>query len=146
MVGSLDVSALYPSLDHEGASEQVSKLVMRSTVELSGMDWRAAQTFLASNLTEDEIKFEGLQKLVPRRLKKRGRRPGATTEEIWVKHRTPQDTPGGDVEDVGGSGGACPPTRAGLAPLPRGSNKSTSYKEEMVDKRQVGSNRHLQTI
>ena len=94
MVGSLDVAALYPSLDHEGAAEEVAKMIMKSQVSLAGIDWRAAQTFLASNLSEDQVKAEGLKSLVPNRLKARGKRPGNTTNELKVKYCAPCDDPG----------------------------------------------------
>ena len=60
MVGSLDVRALYPSLDQMEAAEMVSQLVLRSNVKVTGVDFRAAQVFLVSNLDETMVKQEGL--------------------------------------------------------------------------------------
>ena len=69
-VGSLDVLPLYPSLDHRGGFEAVYRLVLGSRVQFSGIDWRAAQIFLESNLTASELEVEGLKGLVPGRLKR----------------------------------------------------------------------------
>ena len=87
MVGSLDVKALYPSLDHMGAAEAVEKFVYNSKVEMCSVDYRAAQVFMASNLMEDEVMKEGLVHLVPRRTKVMGPRPGRTTTELSRKQK-----------------------------------------------------------
>ena len=51
MVGSLDVKSLYPSLNQEASAEAVEKFILESKVETDRVDWRAAQMYLASNLT-----------------------------------------------------------------------------------------------
>ena len=56
VVGSLDVRALYPSLDQLETSKLVSQFILKSKVKLSGIDWREAQSFLASNMSELEVK------------------------------------------------------------------------------------------
>ena len=89
MVGSLDAKSLYPSLDHAGSAEMVARYVEESTVEIHGVDWRAAQICIASNLSETHIKDEGLQGLVPGRRRKGGKRPGQTTTELGAKHPDP---------------------------------------------------------
>ena len=91
MVGSLDVKALYLSLDQEGAAEMVSLLVHRSKVKFTWIDYRAAQVYLASNLSEEKIKEESLVGLLPARVYKRGKRPGPTTDELSVKLSGPQE-------------------------------------------------------
>ena len=88
MVGSLDVKGLYPSLDQDGAAEAVAQFVLESPVELPGIDWRHAQIFVASNMSVDELK-RGVLKLVPRRLKRKGNRPGPTTTELRQKKVNP---------------------------------------------------------
>ena len=82
MAGSLDVKALYPSLDHEESAEAVARFIQKSKVRTHGIDWRAAVVYLASNMTEDRAKEEKLLHLLPRRLKRRGARPGNTTLEL----------------------------------------------------------------
>ena len=89
MVGSLDVKSLYPSLDQEGAAEMVGDLVLGSSVNITGVDFRAAQVFLASNLDEDGVKKEGLVGLVPGRVARRGNRPGPRTSELSAKTVAP---------------------------------------------------------
>ena len=85
MVGSLDVSALYPSLDQEQASEIVAQLVRESPVKFANVNYRCAQTFLASHYSELELKSQDIHHLVPARLHKGGRRPGPTTLELSTK-------------------------------------------------------------
>ena len=90
MVGSLDVRALYPSLDHEGTAAMVATFVEESEVNIQGVDWRAAQVFIASNMTRKEVVKQGLKKIIPRRLKRKGPRPGPTTSELWAKRPNPE--------------------------------------------------------
>ena len=85
VVGSLDVRALYPSLDQRGSAEAVETFIMNSQVDVKGVDYRAVQVYLASNLSEKEVKREGLVKLLPRRTWKMGVRPGSTTTELGKK-------------------------------------------------------------
>ena len=89
MVGSLDVKALYPSLDIKQSAMIVEQFILNSKVEVNGINTRAAQVYLASNLSESEIKEEGLQKLIPQRTKKKGMRPGPTTQELRDKAPNP---------------------------------------------------------
>ena len=71
MAGSLDVVSLYPSLDQEGSALAVERFIFRSGVTTTGVDFRAAQIFLSSNLSETQVKSEGLQGLLPRHLRKK---------------------------------------------------------------------------
>ena len=89
MAGSLDVRALYPSLDQDLASEAVAEFIRRSKVEMKGIDYREVQVFLASNLDEHEQKRERIKHLLPRRTKRMGRRPGPTTLELRQKDPDP---------------------------------------------------------
>ena len=89
MVGSLDAKSLYPSLDHLESAEMVAKYVEESTVEIQGVDWRAAQIFAASNLTVAQIKTERLTGIVPERRRRGGVRPGPTTTELGAKRPDP---------------------------------------------------------
>ena len=52
MAGSLDVKALYPSLDQQGAGESVAKFVRESKLDIEGISWREVQIYLASSLDE----------------------------------------------------------------------------------------------
>ena len=84
VAGSLDVRALYSSLDIDGSAEIVEQFIMESPVEIKGTDLRAAQVFLCSNMSEGQVKSEGLLKLLPKRRHSRGFRPGPTTTELSV--------------------------------------------------------------
>ena len=85
MVGSLDVKALYPSLDQDHAADLVAQHVLESKARLPSVNYRCVQTFVASNLSEEEVKSRGLVDLVPGCLKKGGNRPGPRTLELSTK-------------------------------------------------------------
>ena len=148
VVGSLDVQALYPSLDQEQAAEAVSRFVLRSKTKITGVNWRLSQVFLASNLTPGEIKQEGLTGLLPDRRKRKGNRPGGTTSELAMKipmderevegmgdqvEEEEQHEPDFPGEDVWGSGGGCSPSGPGVAPLPSGSKTESRTKWKQTD-------------
>ena len=92
MLGSLDVSALYPSLDQEQSAELVSRMVEVSPVKIKGVNYRCVQVYLVSNLTTQEVVKEGLQGLLPARMSRRGRKPGPSTRELGVKKQPPRPT------------------------------------------------------
>ena len=85
LVGSLDVKALYPSLDQKESAKIVADMIIESELEVTGLDYRSIQVFCASNMSEKDIKDESLTKLLPTRTKTRGKRPGSTTEELRTK-------------------------------------------------------------
>ena len=78
MVGSLDVKALYPSLDHH-------KTTKTSNIQVRNVDYMSAHIFHACNMTESDIKKEGLPNLNPKRKHRKGRRPGKTSSELSYK-------------------------------------------------------------
>ena len=53
MAASLDVAALYPSLDQEQSSALVGRFVEMSVTEVEGVDWESAQTMIASHWTQE---------------------------------------------------------------------------------------------
>ena len=61
-------------------------------LKIGDIDYRSAQVYLASTLNESEVKSRGLKHLLPRRLHKRGHKPGPTTDELRMKHRNPRKT------------------------------------------------------
>ena len=91
MVGSLDVRALYPSLDQEGSARAVADLIMRTPTKVAGIDWRSAQVFIASNMDHHELLREGIESMVPKRKNRGGKRPGKTTPELSMKKLAPGD-------------------------------------------------------
>ena len=54
-------------------------------MEFPSVNYRCVQTFLASHYTETELKLQGIEDLVPKRVWKGGRRPGPTTTELGTK-------------------------------------------------------------
>ena len=89
VITSLDVKALYPSIPHNEASREVAEFVMTSenfTVE--NFDSRSAQIFIASNMSETQIKQEGIENLIPERSYKYGNRPQNTTLELTTMNKT----------------------------------------------------------
>ena len=87
MVGSLDVSALYPSLDQEQSADMVCQMIQDARME--GIKLRKTQVYLASCLSPQQVKREGLGKLLPARAKKGGNKPGPTTDKLARKHPAP---------------------------------------------------------
>ena len=82
MVSSLDVRALYPSLDVEASSEGVAKFVRESKIEIEGIDWREVQVYLASSLDPHVQKREKIKHLLPARMWSKGNKPGPKTGEL----------------------------------------------------------------
>ena len=78
IVGSLDVKALYPSLDTEFTAEIVAKEFRQSRLEVEGVDDKELGLYLAMNKTEKELEELGLLEYCPRRKTKRGRPPTIT--------------------------------------------------------------------
>ena len=117
VVGSLNVRALYPSLDQEESADMVAQMVMRSRARISGVDYRAAQVFLASNLDPDSIKKEGLEGLLPRRMHRRGNQARTNHPDGTISQtRAPLG------RTCGGHGGVqLPPPKPDGDPSPQGS-------------------------
>ena len=86
--GSLDIKALYLSLDQEESAYAAAQFVRDSDTEIVGVNWRHAQVFVTSNMGVHELRREKLTDLVPWRLKTEGRRPGPTTKELSSKQQT----------------------------------------------------------
>ena len=91
MAGSLDVRALYPSLDQVAASEGVARFVRESKTRIVGIDWREVQTYLASNMDPHVLKAEKVLHLVPPRTFVMGKRPGHTTRELSQRSQNTRD-------------------------------------------------------
>ena len=85
VVASLDMKALYPSLHQEETAAIVGRFVEESEIELQGIDWDMAQLIVASNWDQSRINKEGLGRFIPRRTKRKGRRPGPMNLEMTRK-------------------------------------------------------------
>ena len=66
-VGSLDAEALYPSLDTEKVAKLCGKLVSDSGIKIDNVDYRWATTYIAANMTQQQVSSENLQHVIPRR-------------------------------------------------------------------------------
>ena len=78
VVGSLDVKALYPSLDVEFTAEIVAKEFRESQFEVEGVDYKELGLYLAICKTEQDLEKLGLSQFCPRRKSKYGRPPVIT--------------------------------------------------------------------
>ena len=80
VVASMDVSALYPSLDEAGSARIVMEEFIASGLEVKGVDWSKVPSYLAVTTSRDELIKEGIQHLVAQRRKVRGRRPSVRSD------------------------------------------------------------------
>ena len=53
MVGSLDVEALYPSIDQKGGPRLVSEEVLKSNLNFENINYHLAAVYLGSTMTID---------------------------------------------------------------------------------------------
>ena len=93
MVGSLDVKSLYPSLDHNTTARLAEELVMTSNIKMKNINYRAAQVFVACNMSEKEIEDEELEEIIPARKHVMGNRPGKTSPELSQKRTKENEGP-----------------------------------------------------
>ena len=91
-VGSGDVTALYPSLEHNTSARLCSELILTTPASFSNIDSRAAGIFVATNCSSLEISRDKLGKLIPRRKFKMGIHPTNKTKEITTRLTDSQDS------------------------------------------------------
>ena len=73
IIGSLDVVALYPSMDIEFTAERVSEAFIESEVEIRGINVKELGLYIMLNKTEEEIKEKDIAKFCPKRKTKKGK-------------------------------------------------------------------------
>ena len=78
IVGSMDVEALYPSLDIDFTIEKVCEQIMNSTIEFEGLNYKELSLYLSLVRTEEELQQMELDDVCPKRRHKRGPRPKIT--------------------------------------------------------------------
>ena len=88
---------LYPKIDIELTTKEVGEEVAGTEMKYDNVDYRMAGILIASNLTQDQVNQQGLSKIVPRRKKKTGVRPGPTTKELQRKRTYNEE--GEEVEE-----------------------------------------------
>ena len=102
MVGSLDVKALYPSIDVDFAAEIVAKEIYRSQIQIDedSVDAEELGLYLILTVDEEELLQNGIREYCPSRIHSRGRKPNVsgqagsskeTRKTVWnpAKERHP---------------------------------------------------------
>ena len=79
---STDVKSLYPSLEVEPCAKIVARMLTESSLKVEGVNWDQAVFYLALNLDRAKVTELGLDEVVPKWRKARGRAPGITTKEV----------------------------------------------------------------
>jgi len=106
IVGSLDVKALFPSLEAERTAAIVRKTVEESEIEIENVDEDELAKYIAINATVVEIEQSGLRDYIHTRRYHKGPKPSMTSREVqggavqrndnntkWKKPRKKPDTP-----------------------------------------------------
>ena len=78
IVGSLDVKALYPSLDIDYTVQVVSNEFYDSGIEIENMDYEELGLYLALNLKSEELRLKHLETVCPVKKSRRGAPPKIT--------------------------------------------------------------------
>ena len=74
-VGSLDIEALYPSLDIPKCSEIIIQELYNSDIQIKNINWKEVMLYLRYMLNDDQIKSKGLWQYCPTRKCSIGRPP-----------------------------------------------------------------------
>jgi hypothetical protein len=75
IVGSMDVTALYPSIDIDFSVSVCVQLITESDVEFSSTDVDELGLFLCLTTPDTDLERAGLKKFCPKRITSRGRPP-----------------------------------------------------------------------
>ena len=75
VVGSLDVDALYPSLDIGLCAEVVCRKLFESDIQFVGLAWREIALYLRYHMSEEALVENGYDKFCPHRKSNRGEGP-----------------------------------------------------------------------
>ena len=73
VVGSLDVKALYPSLDVDHAAEIVEKMLLESDLEFDGINSKELGLYLSLTYDERDLETMNIKEYCPSRKKKNGK-------------------------------------------------------------------------
>ena len=76
---SMDVKALYPSMEWEDIIVSVREMIEGSEMEIDNVDWKEVGKYLAVSMTREDIEREGLRKVIPER-------KGENTRQITVSY------------------------------------------------------------
>ena len=75
VVGSLDIEALYPSLDIEKCAGIVNEKLYESEITFANLQWKEIMLYLRFMLTDKQLRDKGLYIHAPKRKSRRGRPP-----------------------------------------------------------------------
>ena len=78
IIGSMDVEALYPSLDVEFTVDKVCELFSNSTMNIDGINYKELTLYLSLNKTDEQLRTMGIHEVCPKRRSNRGPRPNMT--------------------------------------------------------------------
>ena len=90
MVGSLDVEALYPSIDQKEGPRIVSQEVLKSKIDIKNVNYHLAIVYLETTMDRVRQIEEGIAHLIPpkKTRTRRGRKLTVHTKELggpWGK-------------------------------------------------------------
>ena len=74
-LGSLDATALYPSLDNKKVAKLCGEMVRESTLKFEGIDWKWASLYVALNSKPWQIISWRMTDIIPKRRFKQGQQP-----------------------------------------------------------------------
>ena len=101
VVGSMDVEALYPSIDVEFAVEKCCELIYDSDLQFENVDTEELGLFLKLIVPDEELKRHNIHQFCPLKKSKRGRPPTITSSGIdknadkrWGPWNRPGNIPG----------------------------------------------------
>ena len=92
---SMDVNALYPSMEWDEIINAVRELIEESEEEVESVDWNTMARYLAVCMSSEEIEEEKLQHVIPKRKKETGRDItvaylcNKSNEDKWLNARMP---------------------------------------------------------
>ena len=95
MIGSLDVKALYPSVDIDATGEIVIEMFVESEFQVEGIDYSELGLYLAINLTRSELNERKIAQFCPTRKHKTGapKITGCAISENKTKRFAPWEPP-----------------------------------------------------
>ena len=81
MIVGCDVEQLYPSLEMRMAAKLVEEAILQSKVRWKDLEYMEGARMVAMNRSEEWLRQEGLDKIIPKRRKKGGTAPGVTGKD-----------------------------------------------------------------
>ena len=95
VVLSMDVKALYPSMEWHEIMTAVREMIEQSTEQIENVDWLEVGKYLAVTMEPEQIEREGLRLVIPERKEDTGRKIGVAylnnkeNNDKWKEVRSP---------------------------------------------------------